>query len=353
MKISSLVSDLRHYWSAPADSPQLPVWRQILEMTGLYFLRRIGPNYYLQARWGRSEISFKHKWQHINRSEYRRLIHRLNPDAYRKASQHKLIEKSVLSLQQLPTPKFIGFVHALRGKCGQGHPIRNAAQLSELLLPHAGQRVCFKPVESFGGFGFASYLIALANGRIELHRKSTEAPISIEEWWKNNGHNQDGFLLEAFLEQHPDMAALHEHSVNTIRIWVVLQNNRWEVLGGFLRVGRNGSQVDNQSSGGIACPLDVASGKVRVAIDSARPGYPVALHPNSHIALAGFQVPFWQEAKNLAGEAVAAFPHMRLAGLDMAITPAGPCLIELNVMPEYMGCAYMDLALKACINDQD
>ena len=353
MKQAKLIDELFAYWNAPPITPQLPVWRQIVEMALLYFLRRIGPRYYLQGRWGRVDIPFKHKWRHVNRSEYLRIIKRLNPIAYRKSSQHKLIEKSVLTLQKIPTPQFIGYVHALRGRCEQGHPVRNTEQLTKLLMRFENLRVCFKPVEGFGGFGFASYLVTRINDRIELRQNSAEAPLSIENWWQSNGPNQDGFLLESHLEQHAELAALHEFSVNTIRIWVALINNRPEVLGAFLRVGRHGSQVDNQSSGGIACPMNVDTGIVRVAIDSQRPGYPVIKHPNSQIELAGFQVPFWQDAKIMAGEALIAFPLMKIAGLDVAITPTGPSLIELNVLPEYMGCAYMDLALKDKFDDQD
>lgn len=353
MKQTKLTDDLFAYWNAPPITPQLPVWRQLVEMVLLYFCRRIGPRYYLQGRWGRAEISFKHKWRHVNRSEYLRMVNRLNPLVYRKNSQHKLIEKSVLTLQKIPTPQFIGYIHALRGRSEQGHPIRNSEQLTKLLASFENQRVCFKPVEGFGGFGFASYLVACINGRIELRRNNDAPPISIEDWWKSNGSNQDGFLLESHLEQHAELAALHEFSVNTIRVWVALINDRPEVLGAFLRVGRNGSQVDNQSSGGIACPLNVDSGIVSVAIDSQRPGYPVIKHPNSQKELAGFQVPFWQDAKILAGEALAAFPFTKIAGLDIAITPTGPYLIELNVLPEYMGCAYMDLALKDKFDGKD
>lgn len=353
MKTKSLVSEIADYWSAPVASPQLPIWRQLIEMTALYFLRRIGPRYYVQARWGRAAIPFWDKWRHVNRTEYRQLVRHLNSERYQKASQHKLIEKAVLTLQGLPTPKFIAFVHSVRGRCAQGHPIRNPEQLRELLTRHIHERVCFKLVEGWGGAGFASYLITPVDGSIHLYRQSGEAPLTVDVWWQMHGHNQDGFLLESHLEQHPDMAALNESSINTIRIWVVLAEHRWKILGGYLRVGREGSQVDNITSGGIACPLDAETGKVREAFNSAQPGYPLAKHPDSHVALAGFQIPFWQEAMALAGEALAAFPQMRMAGLDMAITPSGPSVIELNVAADHLGCAWMDLPLKACLQSLD
>ena len=353
MKKTKLADDLLAYWNATPTSLQLPIWRQIIEMALLYFLRRIGPGYYLQARWGRKEISFKHKWQHVNRFEYLRLISRLNPIAYRKASQHKLIEKSILCLQGFPTPKFIGYFHFLRGRSGQGTPLRNAVELTTLLTNHVNQRVCFKPVEGYGGFGFASYEIRMTNESVQLCRKPDEVPISIDEWCEMNGHDKDGFILESHLQQHADMAALNSSSLNTIRMWVVWDDNCWKVLGGYLRIGRAGNQVDNTSSGGLACPIDVASGMICDAFNPTHPGETLKAHPDSKIVLMGFQIPFWQEAKILANEALAAFPHMELTGLDMAITATGPSLIELNLLPDYVGCAWMGLPLKGLLHDQN
>lgn len=349
MKNRSLYSELTDYWSAPVVSPQLPVWRQLLEMAAIYFLRHIGPRYYLQARWGRKNIPFKDKWQHINSVEYRQLARQLNPLGYQKASQHKLIEKSVLSLQRLPTPKFIAWVHPLRGRCAEGNPVRSPEQLSKLLKQHVHERVCFKPVEGYGGFGFASYQITSEGENISLLRRKGEAAISVEEWWLTETHYPDGFVIESYLEQHPEMSALNESSVNTIRIWVVLEGSRWKTLGAYLRIGRRGSQVDNNSSGGIACQVDIETGKIREAFDPARPAYTLLSHPDSSVPLVGFQIPFWREATDIAGEALAAFPQMRLAGLDIAITPTGPSVIELNVMADHIGCAWMDLPLKACL----
>jgi hypothetical protein len=114
-----------------------------------------------------------------------------------------------------------------------------------------------------------------------------------------------------------------------------------------LRVGRQGAQVDNNASGGIACPVDVRTGRVIDAFLPATPRQPVPHHPDSGATLLGFQVPDWDLALQRAGEAVAAFPHMQIAGLDMAFTPDGPALIELNVCPDYIGCAWMDLPLRS------
>jgi len=337
---------VRAYWSAKARAPQLSVLRQLLEMALLYLLRRIGPGYYLQARWGRASIPFHDKWRHANRAEYRRVVEVMNPAAYHKSSQHKLIEKSVLTLQGIPTPRFVAYVHPERGRSADGTPIRSPQQLNAVLASQADQLVCFKLVEGWGGSGFSRYRISVRAGQVELLRHDGIPAMSVAQWWEKFAGVRDGYLVEAYQEQHPSLAALNASSLNTLRLWVVIGSAGPRVLGGYLRVGRAGSAVDNISSGGIVGRLDVERGEVCEVFDPLRPGTALSVHPDSQIQLEGMRLPFWEECKVLASEAVLAFPQMRLAGLDVAIADSGPRIIELNVVADYIGCAWMDLPLK-------
>ena len=350
MNARPLIAEIRDYWSTASVSSQLPAWRQLAEMTLLYALRRIGPRYYLQARWGRRSIAFKDKWRHVNRWEYLRLIGELNPSAYHKASQHKLIEKSVLTLQKLPTPRFIGYIHPRRGKSADGFPVRTARQVEDLLSRHCDQTVCFKLVEGWGGTGFSSFLVHSREGRIELLCDNGQPALTVEQWWEINGDTPDGLVVESYLAQHPDLSALNKSSVNTIRVWVMLSEGSAEILGAYLRVGRAGSQVDNISSGGIVCRVSLHSGEVMEAFDPNRPGVTLDYHPDTGTKMFGFAIPHWDDAKALAVEGALAFPNIRLAGLDIAIGATGPYIIELNVIADYIGCAWMDLPLKRAIS---
>lgn len=346
-----MIRALATYLPDPPTDDEWPRWRQCAEMAVLFFARRIGPGYYMQARWGRRSVPWADKWGHVNRSEYRRRVARLNDVAYHKASQHKLIEKAVLLAQGLPTAALIGHVHALRGRCPAGLPLRNAVDLARVLTPWVDRRVCFKLVEGFGGHGFASYVVTRQGEALALRRREGEPLRRLDDWWAEHGDDPEGFVIEAHLTQHPALAALNESSVNTVRLWTVATPSGWRTLGAYLRVGRRGAQVDNNASGGIACPVDASTGRVREAFLPAQPRVPVPVHPDSGASLQGFQLPDWSRALHLAGEAVAAFPHIRLAGLDIAFTPEGPAVIELNVCPDYVGCAWMDLPLRRVLDE--
>jgi len=346
MNRTGLLSELRDYWGANLRTSHLSWIRQLLEMTALFVLRRIGPGYYLQARWGRAEIPFRDKWRHVNRYEYLRIVGSLNPDAYRKASQHKLIEKSVLTMQGFPTPTFIAYVHPTRGRSADAMHVRSERQLGETLARHLNEVVCFKLVEGWGGSGFMSFRIGGEPGSIVLLNADGSPAMSIAQWWAKYATTGDGYLIEAYLRQHAALAALNASSLNTLRLWVHLADEEARILGGYLRVGRAGRMVDNISSGGIVGRLDIERGEVCEAFDPVRPGTALNVHPDSKALLQGFPIPHWEAAKALACEAVRAFPHMRLAGLDVAIGESGPQIIELNVIADYIGCAWMDLPLK-------
>jgi len=338
---------LRRIVNASRDAARqggLPFSRQLLEMLVLKLVRDIGPNYYHVARFWRRDIAFRDKWRHANDREYARLLSAINPTEYRKASQHKVLEKATLSLFGIATPRFVGFFHSQRGGDHKGGPLCNAADLHRVLTAFAGQRICFKAVEGWGGRSFAALNIA-------ADASSVQHPISgqrwaLAEWAKKLLHATDGWLLEEYLQQHPDIAAINASSVNTLRIWVLEQQGDFRARHAILRVGRAGSQVDGHRSGGFACVVDMTTGRLHAGLDLRRPHQPILQHPDTGVELPGRMVPFWLEAQALGAKAVSVFPRMRFAGIDVAITATGPVMIELNVFPNRISAVRWDLPHK-------
>lgn len=321
-----------------------PVWRQTLEAACLWATRGLGPNYYLAARMGRRSLSWRTKTRHATPREYRALIDRLNPAPYRKASQHKVLEKGVLSLLGLPTPRFVAFFHAERGRDGDGGPLTDARMLQALLALHSGQRLCFKPVEGFGGAGFRS--LDVLPGGASLQHPITQATLSTAELAAELLQSVDGWLIERHQAQHPQLAALNPSSLNTLRLWVLDRGEGPRITHALLRVGRAGVQVDNTSQGGLVVLVNVATGCTQAGPDVHQPEKWLTHHPDSGVPLADLHLPHWPEVHTLAERALCAFPHMRFAGLDVALAPEGPVLIEVNVQPDSIGALTFDLALK-------
>lgn len=344
------IRQVRHTWtrlSERGDLACLPRWRQACEMAYLFALRGIGPGYYLQARWWRPEVPFADKADHFNKKEYDAFIDRWNARPYQKSSQHKVIEKAVLQLLGVPTPACIGFLHPLRGARSDGLALRSAADLEQLCRELMGKKVCFKPVEGYGGAGFSAFLIGEADGRpVLLHPVSGDGAIAVHDWWQQAALNRDGYIVEHYLEQHPVLSAIHPNSVNTLRIWLYQARGEVRIAGAFLRVGRKGSLVDNTSSGGLYCPVDADSGVLLHAANAKDPLQTMDRHPDTGGQVAGVQLPFWPECRAVAARALQAFPNVNLAGVDVAIGVDGPRMIELNVRPDQIGCARIGLPLR-------
>lgn len=138
-------------------------------------------------------------------------------------------------------------------------------------------------------------------------------------------------LLEGYVKQHYSLARLHPASLNTIRVITqVTKSGSVEVLGCALRMGV-GIITDNLSTGGIACPIDLETGKVKgpgVSFDMTKG--PFEAHPTSGETLEGMLIPYWNEIIQLCRETAVAFLPNRSVGWDVAVTEAGPVLIEGN-----------------------
>jgi hypothetical protein len=98
-------------------------------------------------------------------------------------------------------------------------------------------------------------------------------------------------------------------------------------LSSVVRIGRSGSRVDNQTSGGLTCGVD--NGVLR---SIAHLMYePFEAHPDSGVRFAGVRVPAWREAVELCICAHEMVPAMDLISWDIAIDTDGhPVLIEFN-----------------------
>lgn len=319
---------------------------KLAQMVALYLVRGIGPGYFLQARFWRPDIDFAQMCAHQNEREYAATIDRLNPANFRKITQHKLAEKALLTANSIPTPEYVGFFHPDRGVSRRGTPLRTQSELEHLLDAHRNQRLCFKRAEGSGGSSFVALDVEHRREGPILRNPVSGRTYDMPAWHDELKTFKGGALVEAYLPQHPTLAALNPDSLNTLRLLVLEEGGHFTTRGGILRIGRKGSQVDNTSSGGFACPIDLASGTVLEAIDLSPARESFDIHPDSGIRIAGMRIPFWEECMRLAEFTLSIYPNMRFAGMDIAVSEDGPCVIELNVDPDRKFATHLDLPHK-------
>lgn len=327
-----------------AAEGNLSSMRQLAEMAVLLPLRGVGPAYYHMAGLWRRDLRWSDKTCHMSVPEYRRALKRLNPEAYRKLSQNKIAEKAILRLFDLPTPRFIGRLCRATGLDASGKRLDCARDLEALIEEQALERLVFKELEGHGGKG-VHILEVIAGDPLRLTPPSRHSPVTLDDFCHDTlGLDRGGdWLIEEYFTQHPVLASINPTSVNTIRIWVLRHpDGESEVVTAYLRIGRAGATVDNVEGGGIVADVDRRTGTLQSAQDADMRRRFHACHPDHGARILDVVLPHWMEVERIARKALGAFPELRFAGLDIAIGPDGPVVLELNVIPGREGAGRID-----------
>ena len=180
------------------------------------------------------------------------------------------------------------------------------------------EQFIFKPLEGSSGQGIEKYV-----------KKDWENLAAFTEKIKQNGPA----ILEEIVIQHPEMARMCPTSVNTVRIATLLGDKQEGIVYAFLRIG-NGKVMDNVDCGGMAARVDLASGQL-LTVGADKQGNTFEKHPITGTSIIGFQVPYFEEAKQMCLEAMHVVPQVRFVAWDVAITPDGPRFIEGNSFPSH------------------
>lgn len=216
-----------------------------------------------------------------------------------------------------PSPRLL----ALVGRDGVDwlQPRRTAPLASLLDAEHEIDGFC-KP--RFGSHGQGAFRLQVAGGRL----LADGASVSLEALAERLGRH----VLQPRLTQHPALAALHPASVNTLRLITVRDRDGARMFSRpVLRIGFGGSVVDNGGAGGIQVFVDPETGRLRGPGLMLRGGT-VARHPDSGLALDGFEIPHFARAAALAVRLHHELPGLHSVGWDLAVTEDGPVFIEGN-----------------------
>ena len=140
-------------------------------------------------------------------------------------------------------------------------------------------------------------------------------------------------IVEACVVQHPTLAALCPTSVNTIRVATLLGDKQEGIVYARIRIG-NGRVMDNVDCGGMAAPVDLATGII-CGLGADKAGNVYENHPMTGTRIPGTKIPYWNEVCEMCLAAMHVVPQVRFVAWDVAITEDGPLFIEGNSFPSH------------------
>jgi hypothetical protein len=171
-----------------------------------------------------------------------------------------------------------------------------------------------KPINRGRGEGIERHTISKDSNLIELY----------------NNLKDDNCLIEEIIIQDKAIASFNPCSVNTCRIYSIVNKSKVIIMDAYLRMGVGDVVVDNHAKGGIAAKIDVDTGIV-TTLGKNLWGHTFILHPYTNKKIIGFEIPRWAEIKKTIEEAALVVPTVRYVGWDVVINNKGDiCIIEGN-----------------------
>lgn len=138
-------------------------------------------------------------------------------------------------------------------------------------------------------------------------------------------------LVEECVKQHHEIDEFYNNSVNTVRIFCLIDHDKFYAFAGFMRFGAEGV-ADNIVRGGVGCGIDMETGTLDTpAIDKFHNFHEA--HPVSGKKFEGFKIPNWDLVLEIAEKGLRKYEGINYAGWDIAVCEDKAVLIEGNSVP--------------------
>ena len=138
------------------------------------------------------------------------------------------------------------------------------------------------------------------------------------------------FIMEDLIRNCDELSAINPSSLNTVRATTLIKKDGTpQIVSIILRVGAPGSHVDNWGAGGVGYNFDLETGVCNM-YGRDKKNRPYVFHPGSNAQMIGFKLPRFEELKQYVYKLTMVYPEARYVGWDVAITPNGFDLVEMN-----------------------
>ena len=179
-----------------------------------------------------------------------------------------------------------------------------------------------KPSKSNNGRGVAKF--SIRDNKVYFNEKS----ISFIDLLKI--YNKD-FIIQQAIEQHPDIAAPHPSSVNTIRIVTFRWKGEIRYLFAFARFGINNDIRDNATVD-LSPAVGITDSGDFFDVGINKDGQTFTHHPTTNFCFADLNpIPNYEEFKQFIKDSHKDFIHLDIISWDIAVGLDGkPIILECN-----------------------
>ena len=248
----------------------------------------------------------------------------------------------------LPVPALYAVLGRQGGYAPSGRILVGREAWAAFLSAEVPEHLVVKP--AFGYYGLGVRVLRRVDGGFRDDKGRVIAPAVLYDELQGERRFRK-FLFQERLFPHPELARLSGNSaLQTLRMITYIEDGAVEINHAFLRIAVGSNLVDNYhdgETGNLAVGVDVREGCLREGWGAPpnRAGFrKLEHHPGTGVAFDGFPLPLWEEARSLVQKAATLFLPTRCIGWDVALTPAGPALIEANMWWDPSNLLAVDLS---------
>ncbi len=312
-----------------------PISRQLFEALPLRLgKQRIGISEYFEYGIWDPALTENQRKEFIGWRTSAELDRRFNNDYSRVLANNKLINYIILNTQGLPIPRPLATYSVDRRRIAGETLLVNRDDVRQFLAT-AAYPLFVKPISA--GYGRGAAGLAGFDG---THVRLLDgASVDFETFFKPFDFLPfQGMLFQECAASHPAIRELTGSSaICCIRMICLVTRHETVIHTAFFKIVTGRNMLDNFSHGdygNLLATIDTDHGVITHAIRRMGPGGSIEKHPDTDVPLTGFELPDWDSSIALVKEATRHFPGLGIQNWDVALTPTGPVLIELNTESE-------------------
>lgn len=333
MNLRKTLSFFYHLIKGAIQYPLRDRWHVVCDYLKLYRHKGLDFDEYYNFAFEERSEAFKEDFLALN--EQRFYLDLLNPQKYYILARNKYFAHKIMENGGIRKPELYAYYHP-GCRCKGNEMAGNAEELCGILQEKKVSKCVVKTTESSHGDNVTVIT--------SIEYKDREALLHLY-----NGTicklscfiGKEPLLFESLVEQTEQMNALNATSVNTVRFMTALYpDGEARLIATFIKIGRAGKCVDNAGAGGnVDACVDTETGTLQYAIqyDGWRNIRNIDSHPDSKSPINGITIENWDTIKKEVLRFHQAFPYIKAAGWDIAITEQGPVAIEVNDMWDRTG----------------
>lgn len=240
-----------------------------------------------------------------------------------KESENKILMNAYYTSKNISVPVMVAITHKGNIFTKNGE-VEDFKGLLKILQASDAESFFMKPATGKGGKGISriekSGQEFLINGE-RFNEKSFMASIKSTD-----------YIIQETVIQRSDLRQINPASVNTLRAITQNINGKGRLCMVYMRVGRNGTFVDNIGAGGISVPIDYKTGVMGRYAYRQGSNSRFETHPDTGFRFEGFEIKEWETIKAGIVDFATKASDFPALGWDIAITDDGIVAIESNTM---------------------